>query len=71
LLRAIAAQGPAPRAEAREIVGLPERTSRRLVADLLDEGLLRAENNRAPLRIAFPAHAAPYLFPDIFPAADF
>ena len=66
LLRAIVAEGPLARADARSIIGLPDRTARRLVAQLTEEGFLTAESHRSSLAVRFPAHAVPYLFPGLY-----
>ena len=66
LLRTILAQGPAPREEVEEITALGDRTARRMVSALLDEGLLASPTPRAPLSLRFPAHVAPYVFPDLY-----
>lgn len=68
LLRTMLAQGPIRREEVEEVTGLLDRTSRRMVRGLLDEGLIAAETPRAPLRIRFPAHVAPYVFPGLYGA---
>lgn len=70
LLRTILAQGPVAREEVEAITGLADRTARRMVSALLGEGLLASASSRAPLRLRFPAHAAPYVFPDLYGTAD-
>lgn len=66
LLRTMLAQGLVPRASVGEITGLSDRTARRTVRSLLDEGLVASETTRAPLRLRFPAHVAPYVFPGLY-----
>jgi Fic family protein len=66
LLRDLVYRGTLPRSEVPVLTGLEERTARRLLRRLLDEGFLRADSSRAPLRLRIPAHAAPYFFPDLY-----
>jgi len=66
LLRAVIAQGPLARADARDIIGLPNRTASRLVAQLTAEGFLTATSHRSELAVRFPAHAVPFLFPGLY-----
>ena len=66
LLRKLLAEGALPREEVEEVTGLGDRTARRLVSSLAAEGLITAETPRAALRLRFPAHAAPYVFPDLY-----
>ena len=70
LLRAIVAEGPLTRSDARGIIGLPERTGSRLVAQLTAEGFLTSESHRSSLAVRFPAHAVPYLFPGLYERGD-
>jgi len=66
LLRALVAQGPIPRGEVPAITGASERTARRVVQDLSAEGFVVFASHRAPLKLRFPAHAVPYLLPDLY-----
>lgn len=66
LLTTMLAAGPVQREDVEQITGLGDRTARRLVRSLLDEGLIASETQRAPLRLRFPAHAAPYVFPGLY-----
>jgi hypothetical protein len=47
---------------------MSERTGRDVLRGLLEEGLLVSPSERGPVRLGFPAHAASYLFPDLYPA---
>ncbi len=70
LLRAVFRRGSIPRGEAVQLVGKPERTTRRtVIAPLLEAGLLLSTSHRAPLRMGFPLFALPYLFPGLFDPA--
>ncbi|MBW2370546.1 MAG: Fic family protein [Deltaproteobacteria bacterium] len=69
LLKALFLQGAIPRGEAQAIMGMErqsERQSRRIVSQLVKEGLARADSHRAPLKICFPTHVLRYYFPDLF-----
>lgn len=66
LLRVAVTQGPIPRGEVPGLLNVPERTARRVVAELVAEGFLASTSHRAPLVIRFPAHAAPYVFPGLY-----
>jgi len=69
LLKALFMQGEVPRSAARSIMGMEEksdRQARRIVSQLIGEGLITSDSHRAPLRIAFPSHIIRYYFPDLF-----
>jgi len=69
LLKALFLQGAVQRGEARSIMGMDnqsERHARRLVSQLVQEGLVCSETHRAPLTIGFPAKVLRYYFPDLF-----
>ena len=69
LLKALFLQGEVPRGEAQSIMGmegLSDRQARRIVSQLVKEGLIYSESHRAPLRIGFPTHVLHYYFPDLF-----
>ncbi|TDT82040.1 Fic family protein [Pseudodesulfovibrio indicus] len=66
LLRAAFMQGQIPRGQAPEILNTSETSSRRIVRQLLDEGLLTSESHRAPLKVAFSIHVMPYYFPSLY-----
>jgi len=69
VLEALLYRGELPRSEVPALLGTTERHARRITAALLEQGILRSESRRSPLRLAFPAtHAArwlPGLFPDV------
>jgi Fic family protein len=69
LLKALFLQGEVPRRQVRSIMGMESqsaRHARRLVSQLMNEGLVCAESHRAPLTIGFPIHVLRYYFPDLF-----
>lgn len=60
-------QGELDRAQALALTGMPERSARRLLAQLRDEGLLSETSSRSPLRWEIPEHAEPWYFPELAP----
>ena len=67
ILEAVLYRGELPRSDAHVVVGTGERQARRIVASLLDAGVLASGNPRAPLRLAFPAALAGRWMPGLFP----
>ena len=59
-------RGEVERGDASRIAGMPERSARRVVGQLVDKGLLDSSSPRSPLRLAFPADALEDLFPRFF-----
>jgi len=69
LLKALFLQGSVPRGKAQSIMGMDsqsDRHARRIVSQLIKEGLVVSESHRAPLMIGFPAPVLRYYFPDLF-----
>jgi len=60
-------RGAVPRGEAPRLLGLPERTARRYVADFIKQGLINSESSLAPLAINFPSASVGYFFPRLYP----
>jgi hypothetical protein len=67
VLEAVLYRGALPRSDAPNLVGTGERQARRIVAALLDKGVLTATSPRAPLHLAFPATLAARWMPGLFP----
>ena len=67
VLEAVLYRGELPRGDAAGLVATGERQARRIVAALIDRGVLASESARAPLRLAFPAALAPRWMPGLFP----
>jgi Fic family protein len=67
ILEAVLHRGELPRGEAEAVVGTGERQARRVVATLVDKGVLVSDNSRAPLRLVFPASLAGRWMPGLFP----
>lgn len=59
--------GQLDRATAIELTGMPERTARRLLSQLRDDGLLTQSSTKSPLEWAIPEHAEPWYFPQLTP----
>jgi hypothetical protein len=49
---------------------MSERTGRNILKGLLDEGLLTSKSEKGAVLLAFPAHAASYWFPDLYPNSN-
>lgn len=62
--------GTVERARFIAMTGLPPRTARRVVASLVDFGVLATETSRAPLRFAVPLASLRFLFPRLWPEAE-
>lgn len=67
VLKAILYQGAIERGEVASLLGLSERSARRITSALLEYGALKAESTRAPLTLAFPAKFAERWMPGLFP----
>lgn len=67
ILEAVLYRGELPRADTPAIVDSSERSARRVVSALLEQGVLTSESTRAPLRLAFPAALASRWMPGLFP----
>lgn len=67
LLEAILYRGQLPRAEIAGLLGVPERTARRVSSALLDYGVLVSKTTKTPLKLAFPARLASRWLPGLFP----
>ena len=69
-LHYVAMTGPTERATFVKMSGLGERTGRRVLASLLDFGVLSAPSPRAELSFAVPFSALRFLFPALWPEAE-
>jgi hypothetical protein len=70
ILEAVLYRGELPRGEAAAVVGTGERQARRIVAALMDKGVLASESPRAPLRLVFRALLAGRWMPGLFPEQE-
>ena len=59
--------GKLDRSMALELCAMPERTARRLLSQLREEGLLSETSPRSPLYWEIPQHAEPWYFPQLTP----
>lgn len=72
LLKALFLQGSIARGAAKRVLGMDsqsDRQARRIVSQLIQEGLVRSASHRAPLTIGFPAKVLRSYFPDVFEAS--
>lgn len=67
VLHRTAINGEISRGEIAKLMGVSERLGRDILNSLLEEGLLLSDSSRGPVRLGFPAHAASYFFPDLYP----
>jgi hypothetical protein len=67
VLESILYRGELPRGDVDAVVATGERQARRIVAALLDAGVLTSTRPRAPLRLLFPATLAGRWMPGLFP----
>jgi Fic family protein len=67
ILEAVLYRGELPRADTSAIVDSSERSARRVVSALFEQGVLTSESTRAPLRLAFPATLVSRWMPGLFP----
>lgn len=67
VLEAVLHRGELPRGEVDAIAGTGERQGRRILAALVEKGVLASEGPRAPLHLAFPANLSQRWMPGLFP----
>ena len=60
--------GKLPRSFAIEACGMPERSARRLLAQLKEEGLLSETSSRSDISWEIPYHAEAWYFPQLTPS---
>ena len=59
-------RGSFERGDARRITGLPERTARRILNDVVEAGLLASETPKGAVSLRFPTSVLDVLFPQLF-----
>ena len=69
MLRSVLLQGELARADVVALLGVNERSARRVTSALIDSGALTSTSTRAPLHLAFPAKLAGRWMPGLFPEA--
>jgi Fic family protein len=67
VLEAVLYRGQLPRGDVAGVVGTEDRHARRIVAALVERGVLVSDSSRAPLRLVFPAALATRWMPGLFP----
>ena len=67
LLREALIRGRIDRGEASRITGLPERTARRVLGDIVDAGLFASATPKGPVSLRFPVDTLEGLFPRLYP----
>ncbi|MFH2046033.1 MAG: Fic family protein [Pseudomonadota bacterium] len=67
LLRDVFLRGEIPRGEIPNIIGMPERSARRVVSSLLVKGYLVSNSEKGPVMLGFPASIVGYYFPHLYP----
>lgn len=60
-------RGQFERGEISRIAGLPDRSARRVLNDVVAAGLLASETPKGPVSLRFPVDALDILFPRLFP----
>ena len=60
-------RGEIERGEASRVTGLPERSARRVLNDLVKEGMLASTTPKGPVSLRFPTHSLDILFPRLYP----
>ena len=69
LLEQVLMRGEVERGDASRITGLPERTARRVLNEVISEGLLASETPKGPVSLRFPTATLELLFPKLYPVA--
>jgi Fic family protein len=67
LLEEALIRGQFERGAIARITGLPDRTARRILGDVINAGLLGSESPKGPVSLRFPTEALDILFPRLFP----
>ena len=67
LLEEALIRGQFERGDVARITGLPDRTARRVLADVLADGLLGSDTPKGAVSLRFPVEALDILFPRLFP----
>jgi Fic family protein len=60
-------RGEVERGEASRITGLPERSARRVLNELVNDGMLASITPKGSVSLRFPAHSLEVLFPRLYP----
>ena len=68
VLRELFLRGEIARGDVPRIVGASLRTGQKVTGELLAQHLVTSRSPKGPLRLGFPADAAGYYFPNLYPA---
>jgi Fic family protein len=69
-LHYVAMTGPLDRSRFTAMLGIEDRTARRILSSLLDYGILKAATPRAPVEFAIPLKSLSLLFPNLWPEVE-
>jgi Fic family protein len=69
LLHEALRRGEFERGEAPRLTGMPERTARRVLKELINAGLLASVTEKGPVSLRFPSDTLELLFPNLYPDA--
>lgn len=67
LLEEALIRGEFERGDILRITGLPERSARRVLSEVIETGLLASDTPKGPVSLRFPIDAQEVLFPRLFP----
>jgi Fic family protein len=67
ILHQVLVRGELERGEVPAAAGLPDRTARRLLNDLLTTGILASDTVKGPVSLRFPVELGEELLPRLFP----
>jgi Fic family protein len=67
ILREVCLRGSVPRGDALRVTGLPERSARRVLTELLKRNLLVSDTPKGHIRIRFSLAETALLFPRLYP----
>jgi Fic family protein len=59
-------RGEFERGDIARITGLPERSARRLLSEVIEDGLLASDTQKGKVSLRFPTHALEELFPRLY-----
>jgi hypothetical protein len=59
--------GEISRGEIPAIIGMPERSARRVTSSLLEKEYLISNTEKGPVMLGFPASMVGYYFPRLYP----
>lgn len=68
-LHHVLAAGPVSRGDFSQMLGLGERTARKVISQLLKDGLLASDSPKGEVGIGFPLDALNILLPNLYPEA--